>query len=74
MGAKRVNEIKELCDLVHPKYGILTSIGAAHLESFKSMENIQKTKFELIESLPSDGIGVLNKDEIVLYEDLIYEP
>ena len=63
MGAKKVNEIKELCDLVHPKYGILTSIGPAHLETFKTLENIQKTKFELIESLPEDGIGILNKDD-----------
>ncbi len=63
MGAYVRGEIKELCDLVHPKYGILTRIGTAHLESFGSEENIQKTKFELIESLPVDGIGVLNKDD-----------
>ena len=63
MGAYVRGEIKELCDLVHPKYGILTRIGTAHLESFGSEENIQKTKFELIESLPLDGIGVLNKDD-----------
>lgn len=63
MGACRKGEIKELCDLVHPKYGILTKIGVAHLETFGSIENIQKTKFELIESLPSDGIGILNADD-----------
>ena len=48
MGAYKVGEIKELCDLVHPKYGILTRIGKAHLELFGSVENIQKAKFELI--------------------------
>ncbi len=63
MGAYVEGEIKELCDLVHPKYGILTRIGTAHLETFGSEEIIQKTKFELIESLPQDGIGVLNKDD-----------
>ncbi|MCI8347284.1 MAG: UDP-N-acetylmuramoyl-tripeptide--D-alanyl-D-alanine ligase [Bacilli bacterium] len=63
MGAYVRGEIKELCDLVHPKYGILTRIGTAHLESFGSEENIQRAKFELIESLPSDGIGVLNGDD-----------
>lgn len=63
MGACNTGEIKELCDFVHPKYGILTRIGVAHLETFKTEENIQKTKFELIESLPSDGIGVLNMDD-----------
>lgn len=63
MGAFRRGDIKELCDLVHPKFGILTKIGTAHLESFGSRENVQKGKFELIESLPSDGTGVLNMDD-----------
>lgn len=63
MGAFKVGEIKKTCDLVHPKYGILTIIGEAHLESFGSRENIQKGKFELIESLPSDGIAILNGDD-----------
>ncbi len=63
MGAFKQGEIQELCDLVHPQYGILTKIGTAHLESFGSQKNIQKGKFELIESLPQDGIGVLNADD-----------
>ena len=63
MGACQEGDIKELCDLVHPKYGIITKIGVAHLATFGSRENIQKTKFELIESLPSDGIGILNGDD-----------
>ncbi len=63
MGAYVKGEIKGLCDLVHPKYGILTRIGTAHLETFGSEKNIEDGKFELIESLPSDGIGVLNKDD-----------
>lgn len=63
MGAFKVGEIKELCDFVKPKYGILTKIGTAHMESFGSQENIQKTKFELIESLPSNGCGILNGDD-----------
>lgn len=63
MGACKRGEIKELCDLVSPKYGVLTRVGLAHLETFGSEENIQKTKFELIESLPTDGIGILNGDD-----------
>ncbi|MBE6144499.1 MAG: UDP-N-acetylmuramoyl-tripeptide--D-alanyl-D-alanine ligase [Firmicutes bacterium] len=63
MGAFKKGEIKELCDLVNPKYGILTKIGTAHMDSFGSQENIQKGKFELIESLPEDGVAVLNKDD-----------
>ena len=64
MGAYKKGEIKELCDFVNPKYGILTTIGVAHLETFKSEENIIEGKFELIESLPKDGVGILNKDDI----------
>ena len=63
MGAYKKGEIKALCDMVHPQYGILTKIGTAHLESFGSEANIQSGKFELIESLPLDGIGILNKDD-----------
>lgn len=63
MGAYVKGEIKGLCDLVKPKYGILTTIGTAHLESFGSEENIVQGKFELIESLPLDGVGVLNGDD-----------
>lgn len=63
MGAYVRGEIKGLCNLVKPQYGILTRIGTAHLESFGSEENIIKGKFELIESLPIDGVAILNKDD-----------
>lgn len=63
MGAFRIGEIKQNCKIVKPKYGIITSIGEAHLESFGSRENIMKGKFELIESLPSDGLAILNGDD-----------
>ena len=63
MGAYVKGEIKGLCKLIKPKYGILTRIGTAHLESFGSEENIISGKFELIESLPSDGFAVLNGDD-----------
>lgn len=63
MGAKRVGDIKELCDLVQPQYGILTAIGEQHLETFGSFEKIVDTKFELIDALPRDGIAVLNFDD-----------
>lgn len=51
MGAFYRGEIKEKANFIKPKYGILTTIGTAHLESFGSRENIQKAKFELIDSL-----------------------
>ena len=63
MGAYVRGEIAGLCRLVKPKYGILTTIGTAHLESFGSEENIIQGKFELIESLPEDGFAILNGDD-----------
>ena len=63
MGAYVKGEIRGLCKLVKPRYGILTRIGTAHLETFGSEQNIIDGKFELIESLPSDGFAVLNGDD-----------
>ena len=68
MGARHVGDIKELCELVHPKYGILTSVGLQHLETFFSQENITKTKYELIEALPEDGVAVFPADGAICEE------
>lgn len=62
MGAREVGDIKEICDLVHPKYGIITSIGPQHLQSFHSIENIISTKFELADAIPAGGKVFLNYD------------
>ncbi len=63
MGAKQRGDVKELCQLVHPTYGILTAIGEQHLETFGTFENIIETKCELLDALPADGIAVLNFDD-----------
>jgi UDP-N-acetylmuramoyl-tripeptide--D-alanyl-D-alanine ligase len=57
MGAKYVGDIKEICDIVKPRYGALTAIGPQHLDTFKSLDNVRKTKLELIDSLP-DSVGL----------------
>lgn len=62
MGAREVGDIKEICDLVHPDYGIITSIGPQHLQSFHTIENIVSTKFELADSVPESGKVFLNYD------------
>lgn len=63
MGAYKVGEIKELCEIAYPKYGVLTSVGPQHLETYKTIDNVKRTKFELIEYLPQDGIGFINIDD-----------
>ncbi|MBO4945786.1 MAG: UDP-N-acetylmuramoyl-tripeptide--D-alanyl-D-alanine ligase [Muribaculaceae bacterium] len=62
MGAKNIGDIKEICDLVRPQMGIITAVGEQHLESFKTIENVQRTKFELVDSLPATGLAVVNND------------
>lgn len=63
MGAYGVGEIAELCDFVHPTVGVLTAIGPAHLERFGSLDAIRRAKYELIQSLPADGLAVMNVDD-----------
>lgn len=47
MGANHPGDIAELCAIALPNYGIITNIGAAHLEGFGSFEGVIKTKNEL---------------------------
>lgn len=63
MGAYKRGEIKEICDLVKPKYGIVTGIGDQHLDLFGSLKNIRLAKMELIEALPKDGFGLVAKGD-----------
>lgn len=63
MGARWVGDIKELCDIVHPQHGVITSIGPQHLESFGSLDNVKNTKFELADSLGNDGYLFLNGND-----------
>lgn len=63
MGAYVKGDIDDLCNLVKPKYGIITTIGKAHLATFGSEQNILESKMELLESLPDDGICILNADD-----------
>ena len=62
MGAKNIGDIKEICDLVHPSVGVVTAVGEQHLESFKTIGNVQRTKFELVDALPSSGVAFVNND------------
>ena len=64
MGAYVKGEINGLCKLVNPNYGIITSIGTAHLETFGSEENILNGKMELAEYLEEDGAVVFNYDDV----------
>lgn len=62
MGAKQPGDIKEICQLVHPTIGIITAVGRMHMDTFKTIENVRNTKFELADSLPASGLAVINND------------
>ena len=72
MGATKPGDIKEICDIVRPTIGVITSIGPQHLESFKSIDNIINTKFELANSVKENGgITFLNFDNEYLSKQSI---
>lgn len=60
MGAYKKGEISEMCEMVKPKMGIITAVNNQHLSLFKKIENTMNAKYELIEALPRDGIGMFN--------------
>jgi UDP-N-acetylmuramoyl-tripeptide--D-alanyl-D-alanine ligase len=62
MAAYRIGEIKLICDMVKPKIGILTAISEQHLQLFGSLKNTQTAKYELLRSLPPDGLAITNSD------------
>ncbi|HUD09288.1 MAG TPA: UDP-N-acetylmuramoyl-tripeptide--D-alanyl-D-alanine ligase [Patescibacteria group bacterium] len=60
MAAYKRGEIKELAEMLKPKYGILTGINEQHLEMFGLIGNTVAAKFELIEAIPQNGFAVIN--------------
>ena len=71
MGAKQRGDIREICDLVNPEIGIVTSVGDMHLETFGSRENVARTKFELIEAIPEGGFGIVNIDSEAAFAHIL---
>lgn len=68
MGAYKIGEIRSICKIVRPTVGIITGIGDQHLSLFGSLENIKKAKYELIDFLPKDGLGLVADVDFKLEE------
>ncbi|MBP3453125.1 MAG: UDP-N-acetylmuramoyl-tripeptide--D-alanyl-D-alanine ligase [Clostridia bacterium] len=68
MGARHVGDIKEMCRLVHPTYGVLTSVGPQHLDTFKTIDRIKKTKYEMMDAIPAGGCCFFPDDGAICRE------
>ena len=71
MGANKPYDISELCEITEPTHGIITNIGAAHLEGFGNFEGVLKTKLELFQSISKqNGFLIVNADDEALMTNL----
>lgn len=68
LALQRAGEIQTLCEIARPTIGVLTSIGDAHLGFFRDRQELARAKWELVESLPPQGVAVLNFDAAYLVE------
>ncbi len=64
MGFYVPGEIQFLCDIAMPHIGVVTNVGTVHAERAGSQEAIAKGKGELVQSLPEDGVAILNFDDL----------
>jgi UDP-N-acetylmuramoyl-tripeptide--D-alanyl-D-alanine ligase len=71
MGASHIGEIRTLCLIAKPDYGIITNISPAHIEGFGSLDGAIKAKTELYEYLRKiNGIALYNDRNPVLTEKI----
>jgi UDP-N-acetylmuramoyl-tripeptide--D-alanyl-D-alanine ligase len=71
MGASHIGEIRTLCNIARPDYGIITNIGTAHIEGFGSKDGVIKAKTELYEHLRKvNGIALYNDKNPLLTEKI----
>lgn len=69
MGANKPGDIKELCDIADPDFGMITNVGKAHLEGFGDVQTVIKTKTELYNHIRNKkGKIFLNTDNVILAE------
>lgn len=64
LGTNSPGEIKELCNIVEPNYGLITNIGKEHLEGFRDLEAVANEESELYHYLlKNDGLAFVNADD-----------
>lgn len=63
MGMSARGEIARLAEIAGPNIGLITNVGAGHLENFDGLSGVARAKGELFISLPADGVALINADD-----------
>tara|TARA_B100000886_G_scaffold297768_1_gene225612 strand:- start:1409 stop:4168 length:2760 start_codon:yes stop_codon:yes gene_type:complete len=63
VGMSKAGEIGALSKIIKPHVGIITNIGEAHIENFKSLKDIADAKGEIIKNIKKNGTLILNQDD-----------
>ncbi|MDH3959788.1 MAG: UDP-N-acetylmuramoyl-tripeptide--D-alanyl-D-alanine ligase [Desulfuromonadales bacterium] len=63
MGMSERGEISRLAEIARPNIGMITNVGAGHLENFDGISGVARAKGELFIGLPSDGVALINADD-----------
>ncbi len=69
MGISKFGELKQLCTMADPTIGVITNVGATHLEFLGSVEGVAKAKGELLEYLDESSMTILNLDDLLLSKE-----
>ncbi|MBQ7623813.1 MAG: UDP-N-acetylmuramoyl-tripeptide--D-alanyl-D-alanine ligase, partial [Clostridia bacterium] len=70
MGARHLGDVREICELVFPETGVITSVGPQHLETFGSLDNVLRGKLELFDAVKERGAAIINADSAPLRKAL----
>lgn len=66
MGVNHFGEMRRLSSVASPDICVITNIGVAHLEFFKTREGIYREKTQMIQDMKSGGKIILNGDDDLL--------
>lgn len=62
MGMRGFGQIEDLCRIARPTIGVVTNVGMSHIELLGSRDGIAQAKSELLTSLDTGGVAVINAD------------
>lgn len=66
MGMSNLGEIDRLTRIATPQMAVITNVGASHIESLGSRENILRAKLEILNGMDDDGVAIINIDDNLL--------